>query len=58
MVNEFDRELFKLMQRLDQNCGVWVLQGAGGNSDTYVPCCDSQSQYVFVLERNAAREDN
>lgn len=36
-VCEFDQELFKLMQRLDQNHGVWVLQGAGGNSDTNVP---------------------
>lgn len=45
-VSEFDRELFKLMQRLDQDHGVWVLQGAGGNSDTNVPC-DSQNQCVF-----------
>lgn len=56
-VCEFDRELFKLMQRLDQNYGVWVLQGAGGNSDTNVPCCDSQNQ-IWGLERKAAREDN
>lgn len=45
-VSEFDRELFKLMQRLDQDHGVGVLQGAGGNSDTNVPC-DSQNQCVF-----------
>lgn len=63
-VCEFDLELFKSMQRLDQNHGVWVLQGAAGNSDSNVPCYDSQNQYVFGpptndkgLERKATRED-
>lgn len=41
-VSEFDRELFKLMQRLDQDHGVGVLQGAGGNSDTNVRAAHPQ----------------